>query len=135
MVLQLRREYVRALAQRLGCNPEDFTHPGALARALRRAGVSPDTAGQAESLVRDRDAAAYAGTGEFPVYAAHDAKTVARAVDAEALARLELPFWLPALVAAVVLGAASIALASDRARSHFRRGVSAYRRQDFAASR
>ena len=133
--VQLRRQYVRALAQRLGCNPEDFTHPGALARALRRAGVSPDTAGQAESLLRDLDAAAYAGTGEFPVHAAHSAKTVARAVDAEALARRELPFWLPVLVTGVLLAAASVAVASDMARSHFMRGVSAYLRQDFVASR
>ena len=64
-----------------------------------------------------------------------DAKTVAKAVDSEALARRELPFWLPALVAGVLLGAAGVAIASDMARSHFMRGVSAYLRQDFAASR
>lgn len=133
--VQLRRQYVRALAQRLGCNPEDFTHPGALARALRRAGVSPDTAERADSLLRDLDAAAYAGTGEFPAHAARDAKTVARAVDSEALARRELPFWLPLLLVGVLLAGAGAAMASDMARSQFMRGVSAYLRQDFAASR
>ena len=133
--VELRRQYVRGLAQRLGCNPVDFTHPGALQRALRRAGVSPDTAGRAESLLRDLDAAAYAETGEFPAHATRDAKAVAKAVDSEALARRELPFWLPILVAATLVGGTSLALASDMARSHFMRGVSAYLRQDFAASR
>ena len=133
--VMLRRQYVRALAQRLGCSPEDFTHPGALARALRRSGVSIDTASRAESLLRDLDAAAYAGSGEFPVHAPHDAKAVAKAVDAEALSRRELPFWLPLLLVGVLLGTASAAIASDMARSHFMRGVSAYLRQDFVASR
>jgi hypothetical protein len=130
----LRRQFVRALAQRLGCNAEDFTHPGALERALRRSGVSVDTAARAEGLLRDLDAAAYAGTGEFPVQATRDARAVARAVDAEALSRRELPFWLPGLVVAVLLGTAATAIASDMARSHFMRGVSAYLRQDFVAS-
>ena len=133
--VMLRRQYVRALAQRLGCSAEDFTHPGALARALRRAGVSIDTAGRAETLLRDLDAAAYAGTGEFPVHATHDARAVAKAVDAEALSRRELPFWLPMLLVGALLGTAGVAIASEMARSHFMRGVSTYLRQDFVASR
>ena len=131
----LRRQYVRALAQRLGCSAEDFTHPGALERALRRAGVSVDTAQRAETLLRDLDAAAYAGTAEFPVRAIDDARSVAKAVDAEALSRRELPFWLPALLFAVLLASAGAAVATTMARSHFVRGVSAYLRHDFVASR
>ena len=131
----LRRQFVRALAQRLGCSPQDFTHPGALERALRRAGVSVDTAARAEALLRDLDAAAYAGTGEFPVHVSHDAKAVARAVDGEALARRELPFWLPMVLAGALLVTAGVGLAADMARSHFLRGVSAYLRHDFVAAR
>jgi hypothetical protein len=133
--VMLRRQYVRALAQRLGCSPEDFTHPGALARALRRSGVSIDTAARAEALLRDLDAAAYAGTGEFPVHATHDARAVARAVDEEALSRRELPFWLPLLLIGLLLGTAGTAIATEMARSHFMRGVSSYLREDFVASR
>jgi tetratricopeptide (TPR) repeat protein len=69
------------------------------------------------------------------VHATHDAKAVAKAVDAEALSRRELPFWVPLLLIGVLLGTAGVAIASDMARSHFLRGVSAYLRQDFVASR
>lgn len=132
--VQLRRQYVRALALRLGCSPQDFTHPGALERALRRAGVSGDTATRAEALLRDLDAAAYAGTGEFPVYADREARALAKAVDGEALARRELPFWIPAILLALSL-TGSIALATDLASVHFARGVSSYLRQEFPAAR
>ena len=132
--VQLRRQYVRALALRLGCSPQDFTHPGALDRALRRAGVSGDTANRAEALLRDLDAAAYAGTGEFPVYADREARALAQAVDGEALARRELPFWIPAVLVALSLSA-SIALATDLASVHFARGVSSYLRQEFPEAR
>jgi tetratricopeptide (TPR) repeat protein len=130
----LRRQFVRALAQRLGCNPEDFTHPGALERALRRAGVSEKTATAAELLLRDLDAAAYAGKPVLPVNAARNAAVIARAVDLEALSRSELPFWIPALVLAVSLTLAGAAMAADSAQTHFVRGVSAYIRQDYAAA-
>jgi len=127
----LRRQFVKALAQRLGCSPEDFTHPGALQRALRRAGVSDDTATRAESLLRALDAAAYAGTGTSPADAARHASAVAAAVDAEALARRELPFWIPALLLAGSLVVVSSAIAADPAATVFARGVSAYVRQDY----
>ncbi|HEU4996722.1 MAG TPA: BatD family protein [Gemmatimonadaceae bacterium] len=131
----LRRHFVRALAHRLGCNPEDFTHPGALARAVRRAGVSPETASRAESLLRDLDSAAYAGVGNVPPTTLRDATNVVRAVDSEALARSELPFWVPVVVMALALGLAANALASDAAAVEFARGVSAYVRQDYVDAR
>ena len=131
----LRRQYVRALAQRLGCHPQDFTHPGALERVLSRAGVSRGTATQAELLLRELDAAAYAGTGAVPRDASINASNIARAVDAEALSRAELPFWVPALLLAVSLGVVASAIAADNASSHFRRGVSAYVREEYPAAR
>jgi hypothetical protein len=127
----LRRQFVKALAQRLGCNPEDFTHPGALERALRRAGVSQDAAIRAERLLRELDAAAYDGMTRLPDHATRTAVSVARAVDAEALSRGELPLWIPAALVALCLGAA-VAAAADPAATHFARGVSAYLRQDYA---
>ena len=129
----LRRQYVRALAERLGCNPEDFTHPGALRRALRRAGVSEDTAEKAELLLRQLDAAAYDGESGMPAGTARMAASVARDVDAEALARRELPLWIPALVTTIALSA-SVLMAIDPAANHFARGVSSYLREDFGAA-
>ena len=128
----LRRQFVKALALRLGCNPEDFTHPGALDRALRKAGVSEETATRAETLLRVLDAAAYAGTGVLPQNAAREASGVAVAVDTEALRRSELPLWIPAVVMALILGGAAYAAANDPAAAHFARGVSEYVRTEYA---
>ena len=130
----LRRQYVRALAQRLGCSPEDFTHTGALRRALRRAGVSEDTSEKAEELLRQLDSAAYDRLPNLPAGAARNASSIARAVDAEALARRELPLWIPALLMACALTASAV-LAADPAANTFARGVSAYLREDYATSR
>ena len=131
----LRRQYVRALAARIGCAPADFTHPGALERALRRAGVRDGTAVRAELLLRELDAAAYSPERPSPANAARDAGAIVRAVDAEALTRAELPFWIPILVLTSLLSLAGVAIASDPAGVHFARGVSAYVRQDYDAAR
>lgn len=131
----LRRRFVRGLAARIGCNPEDFTHVGALRRALVRAGVSTDTADTAEGLLRELDAAAYSGTRTTVHGAAARARKIARAVDAEALARAELPFWIPALLVAAALGTAGVAVAADLASTHFARGVSAYVGREYAGAR
>jgi len=130
----LRRQYTRAIAARIGCSPSDFTHPGALARALRRAGVRDETADRAERLLRALDAAAYSPERPVPANAAREAGAVARAVDAEALSRSELPFWVPVLMTAAVLSAAAAAGATTPAATHFARGVSEYVRQDYAAA-
>ncbi|MEX2177124.1 MAG: BatD family protein [Gemmatimonadaceae bacterium] len=133
--VRLRRQFVRALALRLGCNPEDFTHPGALDRSLRRSGVSRETAANAEALLRELDSAAYARSGSVPRGAGMTARAVARAVDEEALARSELPFWVPLAFFVLSLGLAANAAAADTAATHFSRGVSAYLRAQYDASR
>lgn len=131
----LRRVYVRALALRLGCSPENFTHPGALERALRRAGVSDRVATAAELLLRDLDAAAYASATKLRGNVVEGATTIVRAVDAEALSRSELPFWVPVLVAGATLAIGGSAIAADLAAARFARGVSEYVRHDYAAAR
>ncbi len=132
----LRRQFVRALAQRLGCNPEDFTHPGALERALRRSGVSSDTARRAELLLRQLDIAAYAGVPVPSDTAVREAAVLAHAVDAEALSRSELPFWVPALLLGLGMSVVvSVAIAADSAATHFARGVSSYVRQEYPSAR
>jgi tetratricopeptide (TPR) repeat protein len=130
----LRRQFVKGLAQRLGCNPEDFTHPGALERALRRAGVSSVTSARAESLLRALDAAAYAGQARLPQDATRAARAIAAAVNVEALRRVELPFSVPAILLAVSVVAAGSAMAADPAAEHFARGVSAYMRHDYGSA-
>jgi hypothetical protein len=133
--VMVRRLFVRALAARLGCSPEDFTHPGALERALRRAGVSEETSTRAEIMLRALDSASYDVSGALPRNAPQEASTIARSVDAEALSRRELPFWLPAAaIAALGLSAVTL-MAADTAGIQFARGVSAYVRQDFSAAR
>jgi hypothetical protein len=130
----LRRQFVRVLAQRLGCSPEDFTHQGALDRALRRAGVSHQTSERAEALLRELDAAAYANRTLRPEAGRH-AITIAREVDREALSRGELPYWIPAILLAAFVGIAAPAIAGDPASDHFARGVSAYLRDDYVVAR
>jgi tetratricopeptide (TPR) repeat protein len=131
----LRRNFVHVLASRLGCSAEDFTHPGALERALRRAGVSEDTATRAEGLLRELDVAAYTRTSALPRNAPRNAVAIARAVDVEALARTELPFWIPIVLIAFSLGIVVNAIAADVSEAHFARGVSAYLRHDYQAAR
>lgn len=139
--LKLRRSYVRALAQRLGYRPADFTNAGALERALRRAGVSEATAMRAEAQLRELDAAAYSPAGDMGPHAAKRASDLARAVDAEALPRSELPFWIPVvLIAATLIGAtgataAIAATAANSASASFASGVSSYVRRDYVVAR
>lgn len=131
----LRRQFVKAMAHRLGCQAEDFTHPGALQRTLRRAGVSEETAGRAESLLRALDAAAYAGDTTLQPNAARTASEIALAIDGEALRRSELPFSVPVILLATSLVVAASAAAADPAAVEFARGVSAYVREEFATAR
>ena len=135
---QVRRAYVGALAERLGLNPETFTKPGALARALRRAGVGNETAADAERFLRQLDEAAYSLAGSLPAEAASRAQTIFHAADREALPRgeLRLPPVIVLLIAAipVAAGTASARSASDAARD-FERGVAAYRAHRFPIAR
>ena len=63
---EVRAAWLRALAARVGTRSLPVGVPGALARALRREGVSASAAGEAESLLAALDAAAYAGADAPP---------------------------------------------------------------------
>ena len=136
---ELRRAYANALGERLGVSSGRFTRPGALARALRRAGVSASTAADAEVLLRQLDEAAYGQSAAIPDDALSRAVAIARAADAEAMPRheLRLPRVLGLLIAValpVSIGTLR-ALQVDDARQHFEAGVRAYVSRDFAAAR
>ncbi len=132
----LRRAFTGALAERLGLEAESFTRTGALARALRRRGVSTDAAMEAERFLRVLDEAAFSPSGTLPPNAPARAIELYKIADSEALTRADLHLS-SALVIAVFLAGAAVAHASaaDAARAEFDRGVAAYQRHEFVVAR
>lgn len=135
---QLRRTFVDALAVRLGLSPEIFTRPGALARALRRAGVAGDLASEAEQFLRQLDEAAYSSTGALPPDAAARAHAIYRRADEQALPRAELR--LPPVMGLVLLFltmsvATAFARVGSEAERDFDRGVAAYEARQYLVAR
>jgi hypothetical protein len=128
--------YTRALADRMGLQSEAFTRPGALARALRRRGVSTEVAASAERYLRQLDEAAFSVAGTVPVEAAARAAELYRAVDAEALPRAQIA---GPVIGVMVLLAAAVATAhafdASVARRAFDHGVISYEHHEFTAAR
>jgi tetratricopeptide (TPR) repeat protein len=129
---RIRRAFGEALGERLGLSPTVFTRPGALARALRRSGVSREVADQCETLMRELDGAAYSRHALLGPDAALRAVVLFNRADDEALPRHEIRLPLSALgilvVAALGVGHLSAATALT---DTFDRGVSAYGRKDY----
>jgi hypothetical protein len=136
---EVRRAFASALGERLGLSPERFTRPGALARALRRAGVSTSVASDAEGLLRQLDEAAYGPAVTLRRDALDRAIAIVRATDVEALPShdLRLPRTLVlVLAAALPLGVGVLhAVSIDAARRDFDRGVHAYTARQFVVAR
>ena len=132
----VRRAYTMSLADRLRLQPESFTRAGALARSLRRRGVSAHVSLEAERFLRDLDEAAFSASGSLPPNAPERALALFEAVDAEALPRMRIALPVLGLVALLGVGVVT-AHAYDRAiaRQAFDRGVLAYQRHEFLASR
>ncbi len=132
----VRRAFNSALADRLGLTAESFTRTGALARSLRRRGVSTDVAMRAEQYLRELDEAAFAQTGTLSRDAAARGVALFRAVDAEALPRIQIR---PVGVTVIALLAATVATAhafdAANARQAFDAGVAAYEQHDFVSAR
>ena len=132
----IRRAYTGALSERLGLEAESFTRPGALARALRRRGVSSPVAQDAEQFLRQLDEAAFSAEGALPADAADRAAQLYKTVNAEALDRTH--FGLPALciVGLLAIGVATAhAIDAAAGQQAFDRGVAAYGQHDFVAAR
>lgn len=134
---RVRRAFIAALAERLTINPETFTRPGALAHALRRCGVSPRVAGDAERFLRRLDECAFSATGKLFSDAPRTALELYRAVDEEALTRGEIALRPAFLVVVLTLGIgiAAHALPGGDARSAFVHGVSEYYGGRYASAR
>lgn len=133
---EVRRVYTSALGERLHLQPESFTRPGALARTLRRRGVSTEVALEAERFLRELDEAAFSSTGKLPEDATERANKLYQTIDAEALHRSQIV--LPALgviaLFAITVGTAH-AFDAATAREQFDRGVQAYGQHDFVSAR
>jgi hypothetical protein len=128
----VRRAFGEALGERLGLPPTVFTRPGALARALRRSGVSRDLAAECEHLMRELDGAAYSRDHTLAADAATRAAALFARADAEALPREEIRLPLSAL-ALVLFAVLSIgtATAASTTIEVFDGGVAAYGQQDY----
>ena len=135
-VSTIRRVYVNALGERLNVSSEELSRKGALARALRRSGVTRDTAAAAEQLLREIDVAAYSGAGTPPAGAAARAYELYRRIDAEAIERDSLTGKIaPVLFACALTTSALFALQNaSPAQTAFERGVAAYRARDYTAA-
>jgi len=132
----IRRVYVNALGERLMVSSEELSRRGALARALRRVGVTRETAAGAEQLLRELDVASYSGSGAPPDRAAARAYDLYRRIDAEAVERDALTGRvLPVIIACVISASALLALADQGpAQAAFEEGIAAYRARDFTAA-
>jgi len=131
----LRRAFIDAMADRIGLPAETFTRGGALARALRRAGVSRETARLADELLRELDAAAFGNVSAREREAGARALRLLEQVDAEALTRLELrgdslPLFLLTVGTAALL-LAGTANAVVGVRELFEQGRAAYAAERF----
>jgi hypothetical protein len=120
----------------LGLEPDSFTRPGALARALRRRGVSADVALDAERFLRQLDEAAFSSSGVLPDDAAQRAAQLYRAVDVDALPSAQIAIRTLCIIGFLSLGVATAdAYDAVAARQAFDAGVAAYGRHDFVAAR
>jgi hypothetical protein len=153
----LRTQLDQALARRVGFGVAEFGTPERLAAALRRVGVTTETAARVAALARSLDAAAYdapgaraADTALEPL--ARECAAVRRDVDREARPREALVgrgrgegAWLArVLVVCAAAGVCATAAAcvrasedgaADRAGRAFADGVAAYRAGNVARAR
>jgi hypothetical protein len=133
---EVRRAYTTALAERVGLMPESFTRPGALARALRRRGVTTAVALDAENFLRQLDEAAFSASGSLPANAAERGAELYRLIDGEALARMHMGVPMLSIIGALAIGVATAhAFEVDTARRAFDTGVAAYEHHNFVAAR
>lgn len=135
---EIRRAFVGALAERLSLEPESFTRPGALTRALRRRGVRTDLARDAERFLHELDEAAFAQHGALRAGAPARAVKLYHDVDRDALPKSRISVRRGAVIAVVLLFsgfATARGLDLLTAQLAFDQGVAAYGRHDFVAAR
>ncbi|MEO8336181.1 MAG: hypothetical protein ABI664_14475 [bacterium] len=132
---ELRKLYLEAVGERVA-GTIGVTQREVFARALRRSGVTAETADMAGAFLERLDAAAFSPAGRISADAIGEASKIASAVDAEAVRKVVTPTVVHAFVGAMmIVGAASAAFALPRGVADtFSRGVEAYDHSAFTTS-
>ncbi len=132
---ELRKLYLDAVGERVP-GTIGVTQREVFARALRRNGVTPETADRAGEFLERLDAAAFSPSGRIGDDATGEAAQLATAVDAQAVRPIASTAVVSTIVAiACAIGVASAAFALPRgAAETFTRGVEAYDHSAFTTS-
>ena len=128
----LRRTYAAALAERIGVAAPELAHRRALVRALRRNGVTAESARAADELLGELDSAVYSGSATSMEDAAKRAIEVLRRVDQEARPRI-VTRSSRSLASVALLGLSlGVAQSEPTARESFDHGTREYEARRFA---
>jgi tetratricopeptide (TPR) repeat protein len=131
----LRRLYLEAIRERVP-DASSSSRRDPFARALRRAGVTEETAQAASDLLSRLDEAAFSPAGAIDSSAVERAAALARAVDAEAVRPVHMSGPTRALVIMFCIAGVSGVLDAlpEGAANTFRQGVEAYDHGAFTTS-
>ena len=128
----LRRTYAAALAERIGVAAAELADRRALVRALRRNGVTVESARAADELLGELDSAVYSGTTTSIEDGARRAIDVLRRVDEEARPRI-MTRSSRSLASIAVLGLSlGVAQSEPTAHESFDHGTREYEARRFA---
>lgn len=132
---ELRKLYLDAVGERVPATI-GITQHEVFARALRRGGVTPETADHAGLFLERLDAAAFSPSGRIAKDAVGEAARLANAVDAQAVKPLVASSAIKAIAVIVCMaGAAAAAAALPRGVAEtFTRGVEAYDHSAYTTS-
>lgn len=138
---QLRRAYAAAIAARVQATAAAMSDHRTLVRTLRRAGVTAETAAEADALLSELDAVVFGRVGEMDPQAPRRAHEIVRAIDAEArtphalAARARVGPKALVVLFPLVAMTAWAARTDPVAESVFREGVAAYDGRRFGEAR
>jgi hypothetical protein len=134
---ELRRVLVRALADRLQVPASTLTSNGALARTVRRTGVSAAVAGEADALLAELDRAAFGAAHEKVRDAANRAWRIYRDIDRQARTREALRAAITGSALGVMLvvltqSAVAMQMTELSPARQFDAGLTAYRAERYS---
>ena len=137
----VRRIFARGIAERTNLSPGDMADQGRMRRALRRAGVSESTAGDASVLLATLDESVFgAGGGSLDAASPERAIVLLRAIDEEARSRAAIAARRVdrAIVGLAIVVCSATAWAATQdvvASTVFADGLAAYDAREFGSAR
>lgn len=135
----LRRDFALALSRRVPGTASTLSNHTRLARALRRAGVTPDVAADAGRLLAELDGAVFGNAGPLPGDTARRVAGILQAIDEEALPTHDIvrvgERVAKSAIMTVAVGTVALTPLLAFAPTDFSRGVQAYDTRDLAAAR